>query len=331
MSVKSLRGLLLFPSALLLSSCHLVLLDPAGDVARQQSDLMIASVIIMSLIIVPVLIAIGVIAWRYRATNKNADYDPDWDHSSKFELIVWAGPLLIIIALGAMTWIGTHQLDPYRPLTRIKNGSPVAANTQPLEVEVVALDWKWLFFYPKYGIATVNELAAPVDMPIHFKLTSTTMMNSFFIPSLAGQIYTMPGMQTVLHAVINKPGNYKGFSSNYSGHGFTDMRFRFLGMSQHDFSQWVAKVRAGGSDLDRQAFDQLNKPSRAVPVHYYAHFDADLYHRILNRCVDPRQMCMDKMMAIDANGGRAVHGNTTDKAMSGNSSMTAPAHDAATH
>ncbi len=331
MSVKRLRGLLLLLPALMLSGCNLVLLNPAGDVARQQSDLMIASVILMSLIIVPVLIAIGIIAWRYRASNVRADYDADWDHSTKLELVVWAAPLLIIVMLGAMTWIGTHQLDPYRPLTRISEGHPAAANTQPLEVEVVSLDWKWLFFYPKYGIATVNELAAPVDMPIHFKLTSTTMMNSFFIPSLAGQIYTMPGMQTVLHAVINKPGSYRGFSSNYSGHGFTDMRFRFLGMSQHDFSQWVAKVRAGGNDLDRQAFDQLNKPSRAVPVHYYAHFDADLYHHILNRCVDPGQMCMDKMMAIDANGGRAAHGNASDKAMSGNPSMTAPAHDAAAH
>ncbi len=322
--------MLLLP-ALMLSGCNLVLLNPAGDVARQQSDLMIASVILISLIIVPVLIAIGVIAWRYRASNERADYDADWDHSTKLELVVWAAPLLIIVMLGAMTWIGAHQLDPYRPLTRISAGHPVAANAQPLEVEVVSLDWKWLFFYPKYGIATVNELAAPINMPIHFKLTSTTMMNSFFIPSLAGQIYTMPGMQTVLHAVINKPGNYKGFSSNYSGHGFTDMRFRFLGMSQQDFSRWVAKVRAGGSDLDRKAFDQLSKPSRAVPVHYYAHVDADLYHHILNRCVDPGQVCMDKIMAIDANSIHAAHGSDADKALSGNPSMTAPAHDAATN
>lgn len=321
----------MFPPALMLGGCHLVLLHPAGDVARQQSDLMIASVILMSLIIVPVLIAIGVIGWRYRASNKSAEYDPDWDHSTQLELVVWAAPLLIIIVLGAMTWIGTHQLDPYRSLTRIHAGHPVAADTQPLEVEVVSLNWKWLFFYPQYGIATVNELAAPVDMPIHFKLTSTETMNSFFIPSLAGQIYTMPGMQTVLNAVINKPGDFDGFSSNYSGLGFTDMRFRFHGMSQHDFSQWVARVRADGADLDTHAFDQLNQPSRAEPVHYYAHFDADLYHRILNQCVDPGQMCMDKMMAIDAQGGQAAHGHSTDDAMSGDPSMTAPAHDAATH
>ncbi|MFA6230255.1 MAG: ubiquinol oxidase subunit II [Rhodanobacter sp.] len=331
MSVKRLRGLLLLMPALLLSGCNLVLLHPAGDVARQQSELMIASVIIMSLIIVPVLVATFVIAWRYRASNKSAEYDPEWDHSTQLELVVWAAPLLIIIVLGAMTWIGTHQLDPYRQLTRIGEGRPVAADVKPLEVEVVSLNWKWLFFYPQYGIATVNELAAPVDMPIHFKLTSTETMNSFFIPSLAGQIYTMPGMQTVLHAVINKPGDFDGFSANYSGHGFTDMRFRFHGLSEQEFGQWVAKVRADGGDLDTHAFDQLNQPSRAEPVHYYAHFDADLFHRILNQCVDPQQMCMDKMMAIDAKGGHAMHGKSTDDAMSADSSMTAPAHDAATH
>ena len=331
MSVKRLRGLLLPLPALLLGGCNLVLLNPAGDVARQQSDLMIASVIIMSLIIVPVLVAIFLIAWRARASNKSADYDPDWDHSTQIELMVWAAPLLIIIVLGAMTWIGTHQLDPYRPLTRVDKGRPVTAQTQPLEVEVVSLNWKWLFFYPQYGIATVNQLAAPVDRPIHFKLTSTETMNSFFIPSLAGQIYTMPGMQTVLHAVINKPGDFDGFSSNYSGIGFTDMRFRFHGVSERDFGQWVAKVRADGERLDTATFDHLNQHSRAEPVHYYAHVDADLYHRILNQCVDPAQMCMDKMMAMDAQRDHGVKDKSTEAALPGDPSKTAPAHDAATH
>ncbi|MDE2154599.1 MAG: ubiquinol oxidase subunit II [Xanthomonadaceae bacterium] len=330
MSAKRLRGLLLFPPALMLGGCNLVLLHPAGDVARQQSDLMIASVILMSLIIVPVLIATGVIAWRYRATNKDAEYDPEWDHSTQFELVVWAAPLLIIVVLGAMTWIGTHQLDPYRSLTRIAAGRPVAADIRPLEVEVVSLDWKWLFFYPQYGIATVNELAAPVDVPIHFKLTSTETMNAFFVPSLAGMIYTMPGMQTVLNAVINKPGDFDGFSSNYSGHGFTDMRFRFHGMSRQDFDRWVAGVRANGGDLDTRAFDRLNRPSRAEPVRHYAHFEADLYHRILDQCVDPGQVCMDQTMAIDANPGHAAHRHSTGDAMPGAPSTTSPAHDAAT-
>ena len=197
-----------------------MLLDPSGDVARQQSDLMIASAVLMSLIIVPVLVAIGVIAWRYRASNKNARYEPEWEHSTGIELVVWAAPLLIIIALGAMTWIGTHQLDPYRPLSRIDDGKSLNVEHRPLEVEVVSLEWKWLFIYPQYGIATVNDLAAPVNVPIHFKLTANTMMDSFFVPALSGQIYTMPGMQTVLNAVINKPGTYRGFSANYIGPRF---------------------------------------------------------------------------------------------------------------
>ncbi|MBU6246814.1 MAG: ubiquinol oxidase subunit II [Xanthomonadaceae bacterium] len=331
MFVKRLRSLLVASLALMLGGCHLVLLNPAGDVARQQRDLMIASVILMLLIIVPVLIAIGVIAWRYRASNTAAEYDPEWDHSTQLELVVWAAPLLIIIALGAMTWIGTHQLDPYRPLSRVDDGKALALDARPLEVEVVSLDWKWLFFYPQYGIATVNQLAAPVDAPISFKLTSTTMMNSFFVPSLAGQVYTMPGMQTVLHAVINKPGDFDGFSSNYSGHGFTDMRFRFLGMSTADFSKWVAKVRASGTTLDRAAFDKLKLPSRAEPVHYFAHYSADLYQQILNRCVDPGQVCMSRMMAMDAQRGRGAPGGSDTHAMPASPAVQAPVTDAATH
>ncbi|HET7930952.1 MAG TPA: ubiquinol oxidase subunit II [Rhodanobacteraceae bacterium] len=304
--MKLLRGLLLLPLALL-GGCHLVLLNPAGDVARQQSDMMIITTIIIALIIVPVLVAIGVIAWRYRASNKQAKYDAKWDHSPQLELLVWAGPLLIIIAVGAMSWIGTHMTDPYRPLDRIGPNAKVDANTQPLIVDVVSMRWKWLFFYPQYGIATVNELAAPVDRPIHFRLTSSDMMDAFFVPDLAGMIYTMPGMQTRLHAVINAPGKYKGMSANYSGAGFTDMRFWFYGMDSHDFDAWVAKVRASGNQLDRSAYDQLHQPSRANPVHYYAGFMPDLYSRILNRCVDPGETCIDQQMARDAHGGMDMH------------------------
>ncbi|NNM60767.1 MAG: ubiquinol oxidase subunit II [Steroidobacteraceae bacterium] len=306
MSLKSLRGLLLAPLALMLSGCNLVLLHPAGVVAVRQRNLMIASVALMLLIIVPVLIAVAVIAWRYRASAHNPDYAPEWEHSTKLELVVWAAPLLIIIALGAMTWIGTHQLDPYRPVERIDATHRVPAGLAPLRVEVVSLNWKWLFFYPDYGIATVNELAAPVDTPIDFKLTSPSTMNSFFVPALAGQIYTMPGMQTVLHALINKPGNYKGFSANFSGSGFTDMRFRFLGMSAADFANWVSGIKAGGGNLDRRTYDALAKPSKAEPVHRYASYARGLYSRILNHCVDPGQMCMGRMMAIDAHGGRPL-------------------------
>lgn len=308
MSVKSLRGLLLAPCAALLGGCNMVLLHPAGDVAMRQRNLMIASVVLMLLIIVPVLVAIAFVAWRYRASAKVSTYDPEWEHSTKVELIVWAAPLMIIIALGAMTWIGTHQLDPYRPLRRIDASQLVSAKLKPLRVDVVSLDWKWLFFYPDYGIATVNQMAAPVDVPIDFKLTSSATMNSFFVPALAGQIYTMPGMQTVLHAVINEAGDYKGFSANYSGLGFTDMRFRFLGLSAPEFQRWVSRIKAGGGALDRRAYQRLAQPSRAEPVQHYASYERDLYTRILNRCVDPKQMCMRRMMAIDAAGGRPLAG-----------------------
>lgn len=310
MSVKSLRGLLLSPLALL-GGCHLVLLNPAGDVARQQSDIMIITTLIIALIIVPVLIAIGVIAWRYRASNRQARYDAKWDHSPQLELVVWAAPLLIIIAVGAMSWIGTHRTDPYRPLDRIGPNTRVDTATQPLIVDVVSMRWKWLFFYPQYGIATVNELAAPVDRPIHFRLTSSDMMDAFFVPDLAGMIYTMPGMQTRLHAVINAPGKYKGMSANYSGAGFTDMRFWFYGMDQKDFDAWVARVRAEGSKLDRTAYDQLHKPERAVPVQYYSEFTPDLYSRILNRCVDPGQICIDQQMARNAGHAMTMPPNAT--------------------
>jgi cytochrome o ubiquinol oxidase subunit II len=333
MTVKRLRGLLLSPLALL-GGCHLALLNPSGDVARQQSDVMIVTTVIMMLIIVPVLIAIAVVAWRYRASNKHAHYDAEWDHSPQLELVVWAGPLLIIIAIGAISWIGTHQLDPYRPLDRVAPGKPVAADTKPLEVDVVSLRWKWLFFYPQYGIATVNQLAAPVDVPIRFKMTSDAMMDAFSVPELAGMVYTMPGMQTVLHGVINTPGVYRGFSANYSGAGFTDMRFNFEGMSPHDFDTWVAKVRAEGGELDGKAYEQLRQPERDAPVHYYARFEPDLYTRILDRCIDPGELCMSQMMSSDAR--QSMQGMRESPAHADTGSLvdaekTVPAQAAAAH
>ena len=304
MRPKILRNLLAAPLALSLSGCHLVLLHSAGAVAARQSHLMIASMFLMLLIIVPVLVAVAVIAWRYRASANPPDYDPDWEHSSTLELVVWAAPLMIIIALGAMTWIGTHQLDPYRPVDHADYPHSVAPGVKPLRIEVVSLEWKWLFLYPDYHIATVNQVAAPVGVPIQFHLTAATMMDSFFVPAIAGQIYTMPGMQTVLHAVVDRPGSYRGFSANFSGSGFTDMRFRLLGMSAGDFARWVARVKAGGGDLNRTAYLRLAAPSRAEPVHTYATFSPDLYSRILDRCVEPGAMCMSGMIARDAGPAR---------------------------
>jgi cytochrome o ubiquinol oxidase subunit II len=280
---------------------NLVLLHPAGAVAAQQGHLIVVSTILMLLVIVPVMALTALFAWRYRKSNTKATYTPDWDHSTQLELVIWAAPLLIIIALGAVTWISTHTLDPYRPLRRAASArsmhaagagaadapaaGALADDLKPLVVDVVALDWKWLFIYPEQGIAVVNDLAAPVDTPITFRITASSVMNSFFIPSLAGQIYAMPGMQTELHAVMSRPGDYDGFSANYSGAGFSDMRFKFHSVSAADFNRWVQSAKASGRTLDREQYLQLARPSEREPVQHYAQVADGLYDSILAQTV----------------------------------------------
>jgi cytochrome o ubiquinol oxidase subunit 2 len=316
-SSKKLRILLLPPLMALLAllgGCNMVLLSPSGDVALQQRNLIIISTVLMLVIIIPVIFLILLFAWRYRASNTEAAYSPEWHHSTVLELLIWAAPLVIIIALGAVTWVSTHKLDPFRPLDRIASGRDIPPDSKPLVVEVVALDWKWLFLYPEQGIATVNELAAPVDRQIQFKITASTVMNSFFIPALAGQIYAMPGMETQLYAVINHPGVYDGFSANYSGAGFSGMRFKFHGLSDSDFEQWVKQAKskdgagAGTGNaplaLSRAAYLQLEQPSENNAVRRYASVAPGLYDAILNRCVQAGSICMKDMMAASA--GRAA-------------------------
>lgn len=309
-SLKNLRRLLLLPAIALLGGCNMVLMNPSGDVAVQQRNLILYSTGLMLLIIVPVIALTLLFAWRYRKSNTEAEYKPDWDHSTQLELVIWAAPLLIVIALGALTWIYTHTLDPYRPLTRIDNVREIPAGTQPLIVEVVALDWKWLFVYPEQGIASVNELAAPVDRPIQFKITSSSVMNSFFIPALAGQIYAMPGMQTELNAVINKPGEFEGFSANYSGAGFSGMRFKFHGLSTGDFDKWVQKAKSGnGGQLSRDAYMKLEQPSERDPARQFSTVAPGLFDAIVNRCVESNKMCMKDMASIDSSGGLGKPGS----------------------
>jgi cytochrome o ubiquinol oxidase subunit 2 len=285
---------------LALGGCDMVVMNPMGDVALQQRNLVLFATGLMLLIVIPVIVLVGLFAWKYRAGNADARYEPDWDHSTQLELVIWAAPLLIVICLGAVTWVGTHLLDPYRPIGRIAQGRPVAPGTRPLEVQVVALDWKWLFIYPEYGIATVNELAAPVDRPIRFRLTSSSVMNAFYVPTLAGMIYAMPSMETKLHAVINKPGNYAGFSSNYSGAGFSGMRFRFHGMDSRAFAAWVARNRAAPATLSRASYLQLEKPTENAPVMRFASTAPGLFDAIVNQCVRPGTPCMSDMMQRDA-------------------------------
>ena len=302
------RGVFLAPLvAALLSGCNTVVMNPTGDIAKQEANLIIVSVILMLLIIVPVFILIVWFARKYRASNTEAAYEPDWDHSTKLELVIWGAPLLIIIVLGLVTWISTHKLDPYRPLDRIAEGRPIPAHTKPLVVQAVAMDWKWLFIYPEQGIATVNELVVPVDVPLRFKVSATSVMNAFYVPELAGMVYGMPGMEITLNAVQNKPVQSVGFSSNYSGAGYSDMRFGYRGVPQGDFDAWVQSVKAaGGGKLDRANYLTLEKPSIKEPVHRYAAVDDDLYYRILNRCVTDGVVCQDKMMNDDAKKAREM-------------------------
>jgi cytochrome o ubiquinol oxidase subunit 2 len=293
------RGLLLAP-LLWLAGCDTVVLNPSGDIAAQQAHLVVVSTLLMLLIIVPVMFLICLFAWRYRKSNTSAEYKPDWDHSTKLELLIWGAPLLIIIVLGLITWIYTHLLDPYRPLSRLDENRPIAAGVKPLEVQVVAMDWKWMFIYPEQGIATVNELVTPIDVPVRFHMTSTSVMNAFYIPALAGMVYTMPGMETQLNAVMNKVGVYDGFSANYSGAGFSDMRFKYHGVSQADFDAWVAKTKAGSTVLTRAEVQSLEKPTIKHPIMHFGSVDTGVYDLILNRCVAEGSVCINAQMHQDA-------------------------------
>lgn len=296
----------------------MVLLSPSGDVALQQRNILFASTALMLIIIIPVMALTVFFAWRYRASAR-ATYDPDWHHSLPLEVVIWSVPLLIIIVIGAITWMGTHLLDPYRPLGRISAAKPalvvktgdVAPLPKPLVIQVVALDWKWLFLYPEQGIASLNEVVAPVDRPIEFRITASSVMNSLFIPALAGQIYAMPGMQTKLNAVINHAGDYEGFSANYSGAGFSEMRFRFHGVDTQRFEDWTRAAREKGGPLQREDYLALEKPSEREPVRQFRDVAPDLFEAILNRCVDRARMCTRDMMAMDAKGGGGKEGIAT--------------------
>ena len=266
-------------SATLLSGCGLQVLDPAGDIASRQADLILVATVLMLIVIVPVIALTFWFAWRYRASNRAATYTPDWDHSTQLELVIWGVPLLIIIALGAVTWISTHLLDPARPLDRIAAGRPVPADTKPLEVQVVALDWKWLFVYPTLGIASVNRLVVPSAVPLSLQLSSGSVWNTFFVPRLGGMIYTMPGMSTRLHLMADAPGRYHGQSAHFSGDGFPDMHFEVVAVDAAAFDAWVQAQRRSPDRLDDDAYRRLSAQGTA-PVASYGTVAPGLYHRI---------------------------------------------------
>lgn len=278
MKGKTLRGSTSFLSTglvLLLSGCsNLDILNPKGSVGLAERELIATSTWAMLIVVVPVIALTLLFAWRYRASNKNAEYRPGWVHSTGIEIAIWTIPTLIILFFAVLTWKSTHELDPYKPLE---------SQVKPINVEVVALDWKWLFIYPDLGIASVNQLAFPVGTPVNFVITSDTVMNSFFIPQLGGQIYAMAGMQTRLHLIADEAGNYAGTAANFSGRGFSDMKFRALATSPEEFNAWVAKVRASSDRLDMDRYHAVSAPTEKEPVRYFSSVDPKLFHNIIAR------------------------------------------------
>jgi cytochrome o ubiquinol oxidase subunit II len=231
-----------------LGGCAPALLDPAGPIAAGERTILFNAVAIMLVIVVPTIFATIVFAWWFRAGNDRAEYRPRWSYSGKLELLVWSVPLLVIIFLGGMGWIASHQLDPKRPIT---------ATAKPMTVQVVAMDWKWLFIYPEQGVATINHLVLPVGTPVTFHVTSATVMNSFFVPQLGSQVYAMAGMDATLHLMADRPGQFCGLSAHYSGAGFADMNFAVDAVSPAQFATWTAATRGRGPALDAATYLRL--------------------------------------------------------------------------
>ncbi|MCZ8531622.1 ubiquinol oxidase subunit II [Alteromonas sp. PRIM-21] len=273
MSIRNLFTLIVAGAGLTLAGCSGGVLDPKGQVGMDEKNLIILCTILMLIVVVPVIVLTLYFAWKYRASRDFEIYTPKWAHSTKIEAVVWSIPILIVISLSVITWRSTHALDPY---------SPLEGKGEHLTVEVVSLNWKWLFIYPEQGIATVNELVFPANKPVAFKITSESTMNSFFIPQLGSQIYSMAGMETKLHLIADEPGTYKGISSNYSGAGFTGMKFNAIATpTEGDFNDWVASVKQAQTPLTPASYEQLAKPSENNPVTYYSEVSEGLFHDIV--------------------------------------------------
>lgn len=267
-----LRRVFLFSCTLffagLLSGCHFAILDPKGIIAASEKKLFIESLLLMLIVVIPVIIMSFAITWRYRANNTKAKYMPNWAHSTFMEIIWWAIPCVIIFILSVWTWIYTHKLDPYRPL---------ATDQDTVMIEAIALDWKWLFIYPAQHIATVNFVEIPVNKPVRLFITSDAPMNSLEIPRLAGQIYAMTGMQTKLNLLATSMGTYTGLSTNFSGNGFSGMRFKVKVTSQSDYDAWLKTVKQSPNHLTLSTYNALTKPSENNPVEYFSNAAPHLF------------------------------------------------------
>jgi cytochrome o ubiquinol oxidase subunit 2 len=261
-----------------LGGCSEGVLDPKGPVAAAERLIMLNSTGIMLAIVIPTILATLGMAFWFRASNTRARYRPDFDYSGRLELLVWSIPIMTILLVGGVAWLSSYDLDPPKA---------IGSAEKPVRVQVVALDWKWLFIYPDEGIATVNQLTVPVGAPISFELTSSGVMNSFFVPQLAGQIYTMSGMVTRLHLRADHAGTYRGMSANYSGTGFSDMYFNANAVPAEKFAQWVTETRTSGPMLDAQTYADLAKPSQAVTPFSYRAVAPDLFKGIVSSLSTP--------------------------------------------
>ena len=274
--LRKLGVLLLAVLPLLLAGCSSALLDPKGQIGEEQRTLILTSFGLMQIVVIPVIVMTLLFAWRYRRSNREASYRPDWHHSNLIEAVVWFIPCVIIVFLAVLTWYTSHSLDPHKPI------EPTAEQQDPIEIQAVSLDWKWLFIYPEQGVATVNELAFPADTPVHFRVTSGSVMNSFFIPRLGSQIYAMAGMDNDVHLVADEEGIYPGRSTNYSGAGFSGMTFDAHVGSQEEFEAWVEKVRESSESLTYPAeYNELAAPSEDNEIEYFSEVSPSLYESII--------------------------------------------------
>jgi len=265
---------LAFVGVTALGGCSGGILDPQGPIASAERLLLINSTAIMLVVVIPVIVATLACAWWYRSSNTRASRGTDESYEERLEFVVWSIPALTVILLGGVIWIGSHQLDPR---------ARIPGESAPLRVDVVALDWKWLFIYPDQGVAAVNQLVIPAGTPVEFRLTSATVMNSFFVPQLGSQIYTMGGMTTHLNLLADQPGEFPGFSANFSGDGFSEMRFVVKSVPAADFNAWLEQVRGSGSALDDAGYAELTKPSKAVPPTTYRSVQPKLFERIIDQ------------------------------------------------
>jgi cytochrome o ubiquinol oxidase subunit II len=268
----------LIVAAVMLSACQLAVLDPQGPIGLANKTLLIDSLAIMLVIVLPTIAAIFAVAWWFRASNTRAVYLPDWVYSGRIELVTWSIPVLVIMLLGGVTWIGSHDLDPAKPLP---------SSAAPLEVQVVSMDWKWLFIYPAQGVASVNQLVVPAGAPIHFSLTSASVMTAFFIPQLGSMIYTMNGKTTQLNLQADVPGTFLGLASQLSGDGFSDMHFDVLALPAERFTAWIDATRVKGPTLNPETYTALTRQSLNIPPFTYSAVEPQLFQQIVTQKLPP--------------------------------------------